>query len=143
MDSISISKARDFTRPQDYDAFSVVRLYNAHLRALGGRHAWVRLSCNGKILFRRVRGAGGGTGLPSVGIEIDYDSRQELGIDNARGADGFHPCSVTVSRAGFLGSIQAHWAHPNIEYRAPYRLAMQSVALGLLGAILGAVSFLT
>ena len=142
MDNITVTKARDYSRPQDYDAFSVVRLYNAHLKSLGGRHAWVRLSSNGKTLFRRVRGAGGGTGLPSDGMELDYDSRLELGVDSPRAADGFHPCNVVVSPAGFLGYIKAHWSHPNIEYRVPYRLAMLSVVLGLLGAFLGALSLL-
>lgn len=141
MNSITVAKARDFSRPQDYDAFSVIRLYNAHLRILGGRHAWVRLSCNGRNLYRRIRGAGGGTGLPSDGMELDYDSRLELGINSPRDADGFHPCNVIITPAGLLGSIRAHWRHPSIEYRVPYRLAMLSVALGLLGAVLGAASF--
>ncbi|MCL7715801.1 hypothetical protein [Stenotrophomonas mori] len=143
---ISITKARDFSRDADYLAFSVVRLRNAHLKGLGGRHSWVRIenTGNGKVLYRRVRGAGASagasTGLPANAIEIDYDSRLELGIEGPRDATHFHDCSLTVGPASRLGELKAHWRHPNIEYRVPYRLAILSLALGLLGALLGALS---
>ena len=139
MEAITITKARDFSRPQDYDAFSIVRLRNAHLKGLGGRHTWVKLESNGKRLYRRVRGAGN-TGIATDEMEIDYDSRIELGINSARDQNGFHSCNVAVTQAGWLGAVEAHWHHPNIEYRVPYRMAMLGLMLGLLGALLGALS---
>ena len=141
MFNISVVRARDYSRDQDYDAFTVVRLFNGHIRSLGGRHAWVKICTDNKRIYRRIRG-GANLGLAGDSIELDYDSRLELGIESPRGEDGFHPCSVVISPASFFGKIMAHWQNPNIEYRVSYRLAILSVVLGFVGLILGVISIL-
>ena len=138
-----IAKARDFSRAQDYDAFAIVRVHNSLLASLGGRNAWVKIVGPTRTLVRRARGAGGTTGLPIAGIELDYDSRLELNIvGSPPDAQGFYPCELQLSKASAWNKFIAHWAHPNLEYRIPYQIAMVSAALGAVGLILGIVSLI-
>jgi hypothetical protein len=135
-----ITTVRDFTRQNDYNAFSVVRVHNRFVADLGGRHAWVRIRNANATLYRRVRGAGADTSLPPDGIELEYDSRLELGLPGPPDANGFYACDLTVEPATTLDKIRAHWSHPTIEYRVTYRLAVLSVVLGSVGFILGIIS---
>lgn len=139
MKTITINRVRGYSREQDYDAFTVVRLCNSQLKDLGGRHAWVKITAGSKSIYRRVRGAAN-TGLSSGDMELDYDSRLELDIDGSKDENGFRVCNVSIAPAGFLGSLIAHWGNPNIEYQVSFRLAVLGVALGLLGGVLGAIS---
>lgn len=140
MISTGITKARDFTQSHDYDASAIVRLNNTQVAKLGGRHSWVKLSGGAKTLMRRVRGSGGISGLSNDAMEIDYDSRLELGIDDPRSSDEFYTCSIVITPASFVDKIKAHWFHPNIEYQVPFRLAMIGLALGIVGLFLGLMS---
>jgi hypothetical protein len=92
-------------------------------------------------LVRRARGAGGTTGLPIDGIELDYDSRLELNVVGMQpDAQGFYPCDLELSKASTWDKFIAHWEHPNLEYRVPYQIAIVSAGLGLIGLVLGVVS---
>lgn len=134
---IKITKARDFTRDHDYKAFSVVRVFNGCLSSLGGRNAWVVIRGNNVTLYRRAQGAGGVAALPKTGIELDYDSRLELGLGGRPDEDGYYTCDLEIVPARFVDRILAHWNHPSLEYQLPYRLAVLSVVLGGVGFLLG------
>lgn len=132
---VQILKCRDFTRERDYDAFSVVRVFNGCLDSAGGRGAWVTIVGDGVTLYRRVLGSGG-TGLTRDAIELDYDSRVELGLQGRPDSEGFYSCDLQLARSTAMERAKAHWAHPSLAYRVPYRLALLSVALGFLGLII-------
>ena len=134
------SKVRDFSRDFDYHAFSIVRVFNGCLEELGGRNAWVVVSSDNKRLYRRAQGAGGNPGLPKDGIELDYDSRTELGVSGRPDGDGFYSCQVTISPATPFESFLGHWQNPRVEYQFAFRLAVLSVGLGFIGLMLGLVS---
>lgn len=136
---VQISRCRDFTRERDYGAFSVVRVFNGCLDSLGGRGSWVTIVGDGVSLYRRVLGSGG-TGLTRDAIELDYDSRVELGLQGRPDGEGFYACNLQLARSTAWERAKAHWAHPSLAYRVPYRLALLSVVLGLLGLILGIIS---
>lgn len=138
---MKITRCRDFTRAHDYDAFAAVRIFNGNLEPLGGRHAWVTIKSEGSKLYRRVMGAAG-TGLRRGDIELDYDSRLELGIGGKRDEDGFYGCDLTIQPSRLYEKIHAHWIHPNLEYRIPYRMAILSLILGAVGLVLGITSVL-
>jgi hypothetical protein len=84
----------------------------------------------------------GGAGLTQDAIELDYDSRMELEINGRPDAYGFYPCDLTIEKSTLMERLKAHWSHPNLAYRVPYRLALLSVALGLAGLLLGIVSMI-
>jgi hypothetical protein len=140
-DPMRIAKCRDFTRERDYAAFSVVRVFNLKLSELGGRGAWVTISGGKESQYRRIMGSGG-TDLSQDAIEIDYDSRVELGIVGRPDGNGYYPCELTLSKSSLGERISAHWSHPNLAYRVPYQLAVLSLALGLVGFFLGIVSLI-
>ena len=136
-----VVKCKDFSREHDHAAFSVVRVFNGRLAELGGRGAWITISSENRKVYRRVMGSGS-VGLTQDAIELDYDSRHDLGITSPPDQNGFHPCDLKLKRSTTLERIAAHWTHPNLAYQVPYRLAMLSLALGLIGLLLGVVSLI-
>jgi hypothetical protein len=97
---IEINKSRSFTNSYDHDSFSVVRVYNRHLKALGGRNAWVKLESDSAVIYRMVKAGKSSSGFNSAAIETDYDSLLELGqIDasNVSDENKFYPCKLTIS----------------------------------------------
>ena len=136
---IQLSRCRDFTRAYDYGRHTVVRVFNKNLGLLGGRHAWVTIQANGKMICRRVMGSGG-TGLSISDFELDYDSRLELGIVREKDAQGFYECDATIRRACLSERISAQWHHPNHEYRVSYKFAAIGLGLGCVALILGLIS---
>ena len=138
---MKIKRCRDFSRPHDYGAFAVVRVFNGCLDQLGGRNAWVTISTAKAKLYRRAMGAGG-TGLSREDIELDYDSRLELGIEGRPDENNFYDCDLNIQPSGFFERFSAHWKHPNLAHQVPYKLAILSVALGAIGLLLGVVSIL-
>jgi len=133
---MQITKCRDFSRERDYGAFSVIRVFNGCLEPLGGRGAWITISGGKVAQYRRAQGAGG-TGLTKDAIELDYDSRLELGINGRPDQDGFYACELVLAPSSFWEIVRAHWTHPSLAYRVPYRLAVLSVVLGGVGLLLG------
>ena len=136
---INILRCRDFSREYDHSRHTVVRVFNKNLSQLGDRHAWVTIQANGNMICRRVMGSGG-TGLSKGDIELDYDSRLELGIVGKKDAQGFYQCDATIRRADLSERISAHLHHPNHEYRVSYKLAAIGLALGFVALILGLIS---
>ena len=80
---IEAKRFRDFSRDHDYDAFTVIRVYNSLQKDLGGRNSWVTVSNGQKKRYRRVLGSGS-SGLGRDEIELDYDSRLELEINGSK-----------------------------------------------------------
>jgi hypothetical protein len=136
---VEIKKCRDFTRDYDYPIFTVVRVFNGFLEELGGRRSWVVVVGETGKIYRRVMGAGG-TGIRKGDIELDYDSRKELGVAGRRDKNGFYTCDLVIRKAKFTEKVRAHWKHPSLEYRVPFQLALLSLALGLIGLGLGIIS---
>jgi hypothetical protein len=83
-----------------------------------------------------------GTGLSQDDIELDYDSRLEIGVVGTPDENGFYACTLTIQPSSFREKLQAHWKHPSLAYRVPYRLAILSVVLGAIGLVLGVISIL-
>ena len=138
---MKVFKCRDFKRERDYDEFSVVRVFNGCLSSLGGRGAWVTITGGDVPLYRRVLGSGG-TGLTQDAIELDYDSLVELGLCGRPDEDGFYDCKLEIKCSTTRERVMAHWTHPSLAYRVPFRLALLSVVLGLIGFVLGIVSLI-
>ena len=65
-----------------------------------------------------------------------------MGISGSPDENGFYVCGLTIEPSSFGEKLQAHWKHPSLAYRLPYRLAVLSVILGAIGLILGVVSIL-
>jgi hypothetical protein len=141
---IQITQQRKFSNTADYDAFSVVRLHNSELAALGGRNAWITItSMNGARVHRMIRGCGDSENFPHDAIEFDYETNKALGITKAKqNAVGFYPCALQVRPASRLEILAAHWNHPDHAYRFPLQLSLVSFFLGIVGLILGVLSFL-
>ena len=133
------TKCREFSRDYDHDAFSVVRVFNNRLAALGGRNAWVTITSEKSQIYRRARGLSS-VGMTQDAIELDYDSRDELGINGQADSNGFYACKVTIEKSTLRERLKGHWSNPNPAYTVPYRLAVLSVMLGLVGLFLGILS---
>ena len=133
--TIRISHVRNLSRDRDLDE-PVVRVFNAALESLGGRGTWVAISGNGKTIFRRALGSGATQGMTAQSIELDYEARRDLKVDE-RLDDGAYICDLTLQRASLWGRFQAHWQHPHNEYRAPFQIAMIGLVLGVIGLFLG------
>jgi len=131
-----VERVRDFGQEQDFLESSIVRVSSLLLAELGGRHSWVRIKSGKSKIYRRARGAAVGRNLPKNGIELEYDSRLELGVDGERDDSEYYSCSMELQRANFFEKAVAHWAHPSLEYRVTYRLAILSLALAALSVVL-------
>lgn len=134
-----VTRCRDFSRTQDHSLFTVVRVFNGCLKELGDRHAWVAVEGQDATIYRRALGASA-TGIGKGDIELDYDSRKELGIGGRPDENGFYDCKLIVRKATATEKMRAHWKHPSLEYRVPFKLAILSLALGLIGLGLGIIS---
>ncbi len=130
-----ISRVRNFSRDRDFDE-PVVRVFNTVLEPLGGRGTWVSIRGNGKSIFRRALGSGATPGMTAETIELDYDARRDLGIDD-RAEDGGYICELSLQRASLGGRVHAHWHHPHNEYRAAFQIALIGLVLGVIGLFLG------
>ena len=138
---IKINKSRSFTIQHDYNSFCVVRIYGGHLKALGGRHAWVKLTANGKSIYRTIKaGQRIAPALTQDAIEIDYDSMLELeqiSYDNKKDAGDFYPCDISLSPATQFEQLIALWKHPEQGYRISIRISLIGLFLGVMGFITG------
>ncbi len=137
---IEINKSRSFTNTYDHDSFSVVRVYNRHLKALGGRNAWVKLESNSSVIYRMIKASKSSPGFTSSAIETDYDSLLELGqIDASNEPDEnkFYPCKLTISPISRFGRFKAYWNHPDYGYRISMQISLVSLLLGFVGLLLG------
>ena len=139
--NIKVSKCRRFSHEHDYGAFSVVRVSNDRLASLGGRNTWLTISSKEVKIYRRVLGSGN-AGLPQIAIELDYDSRAELGIKDGRDAEGFYDCDLSLSPSTLLERAMAHLVHPSLAYRVPYQLALLGVAFSLVSLLIAMFSLL-
>lgn len=140
-DMMRITECREFSRDSDREDFTVVRVCNKSLNALGGRGSWVKIKAHGSRILRRAYGSGS-CSQPAHMIELDYDSRRELGIDHNFREGGVVRCELEICRARGFDLFLAHWRNPRIEYRVPYRLAVLSVALGAIGLLLGIIGLM-
>lgn len=128
--SISITQVKSFTRERDFDDSAVIRVFNGHLKALGGRNGWVCITIGRKHAYRLIKG----NPIPADTIEMDYDSRVELGIQREDREDGGWNCQIYLSPATLTQRVAAHWKHPDLGHRVSFQL-------GLIGLVLGALGF--
>ncbi|WP_395377021.1 hypothetical protein [Marinicella sp. W31] len=141
---IKINKSRSFTVDHDYNSFCVVRVYGGHLKALGGRHAWVKLTANDKSIYRTIKaGRRIAPALTKDAIEIDYDSMLELeqvSYDNKKDEADFYPCDISVLPATRWEQLKALWQHPDQGYRVSMKISLIGLFLGVIGFITGLLS---
>lgn len=140
--TVSLTKQCGFTRAEDHNAFALVRLDNRLVRHFGGRNQWVVLQGpTQKKVYRMVQGTGR-TPLAANAMECDYETSMALGIPpSAKDKEGYHACQVVARRANKLEVLQAHWHHPDHYYRLPFRISLLALQLGVVGVLLGVMSF--
>jgi hypothetical protein len=134
---MDVTECRDFSREYDHSDFGVVRVHNTVLDGLGGRRAWVKIESTispRKTIYRQALGSGP-TSLTAAQIELDYDSRNDLGIDSTRQENGTYPCSLTVRKCSRVEAFLAHWLHPDLSYQIAFRLGVLSAVLGVIGVV--------
>ena len=91
-----------------------------------------KLSTSGKSAFVLLRGKGDSD---DAAIWLDERSRNRLGITDREEAD------VQVEPVGLWGQVCWGWNASDPSYRVAARLSVLSVVLGLVGLILGVLSF--
>lgn len=91
-----------------------------------------RLSVNRKTAFTIVRGMKDGA---KGTILLDEITRDNLGIEINE------QCLFKIAKAGFWGQLRWSWGTSDPAYRVAARLALISLGLGVLGLVLGVLSF--
>ena len=151
---IKIKKYRSYTKKEDFEVFSIVRVRHIHVsRRLNSSTpdkiksgSWIAITndCDcgkcegeGRKVYRIVRGLSSGekSVLCEDAIEIDTDTvLDELCVEKA-GPDpnGYYPCKLSIRPAKLWERFLAHWYHPDIQYRFPLRVAtvLGAIAIGL------------
>lgn len=89
------------------------------------------LSCGGRRSFVLLRGL---PGSQEPQIRLDERKRNELCLEAGKTAE------FSFSKAGLLGELRWAWQASDPAYRVTARLAVLSLALGLIGLSLGIVS---
>lgn len=127
-----VDKIRDFTKEFDYNDFAVIRVHNSLIPALGGRRSWVRISCGKKKVYRTILGLGGENDFTQNCLELDYDSRCQLGLSNLERDDkGFFHCDLLVEKVTRFESPIAYWHHPNPAFRVGFQLGSVGLILAV------------
>jgi hypothetical protein len=136
-----ISHVKNFSKDHDFLG-PFCRIHTSLLNSELKRRDWVCIvnNANGQKIFRQARGLSV-QGFTKQSIEIDYDSRVDLGIDGDRDDNGFIQCDLSVRRASLIESFfTANWKHPDYTHMVSYRLALIGCFLGILGLVLGMLS---
>ena len=135
------SQVRDFCKGFDYMG-TWCRVHTSLIVSTYKRTGWVCIenpSTNTKI-YRQVKGLSN-TGFNVGSIEMDYDSRCELGISGKKDDAGFIQCELYMKQASFIEKwFVANWRHPDYTHMVSYRFALLGGILGCLGLVTGLVS---
>ena len=156
---IALNKIRTYSDHSDHQSFSTVRLSSRNVHKLGGRNAYVRIQSKTGSICRQIQGIGNHAlechlsgdeisskqGFTSEAIEMDYDSRLDLGlvVESEKLEYSFFACTITISPASVRDIFFLHWKHPNLAYRTPFQISIVSLFLGISGLILGAIGLIT
>lgn len=140
---VEILQCREFSRDTDRLGFSIARVNNKVLGKLGGRGHWItiRTKDTRKCIYRRIAGSGGKS-LKADSIELDYDSRADLGIQSDRDGHGFYAVHWEMFPTRWPWTLVAHWRNPDVGYRMAFKLGLIGVVLGFLGLVPAVVSLL-
>lgn len=113
-----------------------VRIAEQHRKDLRGREipeaSVVELEHEGRTLLAVVRGL---VGVDDPVIKLDEISRKQLAIEGEIGREA----DFVLKRAGALKAFWFHWNHPEPTNRFAMRMAILSVAVGLLALIASAL----
>ena len=129
-----ITQVRNFSKEHDYTT-AACRLHNHLLNSPFRRNHWV---CIEKVdsserIFRQPKGLVA-AGFTQESLELDYDSRLELGISGDQQDGGFIACDLTIRQTSWFESwILANWHHPDHTHRVASRYALFGLGLGALG----------
>jgi hypothetical protein len=103
----------------------VIRVSNGNLTKICERECWVRISYNGRAIYRIIRGGGSIVGLKDDIVEIDYNGRSRLRVNN-RSAD------VNVVR---VSGLIAHLNHPEEKHRWIVRFSIAALLATVISMI--------
>ena len=110
---------------------SMVKVNGIYLSRGYKRNEWVKLSYNGKNVYRIIRGSNV-RDLVKDKLWISYDSELELGVQIRQ------ECEIKLMKASWFEQyIIAPWNTPNIVERNLFRTA---TIMGLTGLFLGVLS---
>ena len=130
---IQITKVFDIQKEQDFGDDAICRLHTSVLRDTDiNRNDWIKITNNkdtSKYIFRRVKG-GSPKNSSKHYIELDYDSRLELGIK-----EKCDEVDLIAEKATYFEIFKANWNYPNYAIKLAFRLAVLSVVLGFIGVI--------
>lgn len=132
MDS-HISRIRDFSKEFDFNDETVCRIHTSLIQ-IYGRNNWIKITSKNASIYRRVKGLSM-QNFTKDSMELDYDSRLELGISGAKKDTGFIDCDVNIKKASLVEVFQANWNYPNYPVKIAFRLGILSVFLAVIGLI--------
>lgn len=117
---------------------SIVRFYNGHIDSKkANRNKFFRLEAltikNTHNGMKILRYAMGNSSLPinKNTIAIDYDAIDALGLKYKT------PCVLQVTKATTFEVYQWFWRHPDLIVRTSIKLGLLGAALGVLGFVSG------
>lgn len=132
MNQERISRVRGFSKEYDYNDFSIIRLESNCVNKLGKRGQWMKISSGKRCIYRRLKGIGGESGFSQDCAELDYDSRNDLGISGPKDENAFYACDLLIRSATWLEVLKAHLFHPNPDHRVAYQIAFIGLLIGIL-----------
>jgi hypothetical protein len=123
----------------------IVRLYREHIDASRERKekferrqaVVVQHETTKRWVVRHAMGAGGGSYPKRAEVAVDYDTMDHLGVGTAD-EDECGPVTVRPARKHEILRYYIH--HPDAGLRLATQMAVMSVGLGLVGALLGGLS---
>lgn len=145
MTTFKITKERPFSRENDYESFSLVRVWNELIPQLSSRWVEIKNLDNGKTVYRMAKGVGKVNGhFPKEAIELDQNTALgELEIKpSCKDENGFYKCNLSIKQATPWQRLIALGSHPDPAYRYPMQIALISLFVGILGFISGVASLL-
>lgn len=143
-------------------SYPLIRLSNNAYKRIGARCGeWLKIEAksSGKVIYRIGRGCPNRvSGLKSNMAMLDANGAFELGVMSLLGEDGTRPrienaikvegededwdvysADWVISKASFIGRIKAQLRHPDRGYRASMQIAFISLAVGILGFLMGLI----
>ena len=141
--NLEISGARGFSKDYENQGSAVVRLSSKDMRNKSVSDAWVFPRGTWVWIksgeYRNLRKVRGGRVAENC-IELDYDSRLELGIESDdKMVGGYFPIDGSVRKASWIGRQIGYWKIPDDTFVIAHRLGVLGVTLGVLGVILGVI----
>lgn len=138
---IKITKVWDIQKEQDFYDEAISRVHTSILRDTNlKRNQWIKIVNldNKKTIFRKVRGASPKDSSKEY-MELDYDSRLELGIVANKNDSGYLDVNLRIEQANYIDIFCANWNYPNYAIKISVRISIISLMLGLIGLILGLI----